>query len=1125
METLQLPRYRLIEETGRGGMGVIYRAHDRLTGNTVALKRVTTPLERLDFHSRSASSSADFQVALAREFRILASLRNPNIIKVLDYGWANNGEPYYTMDWLFPAQTILEAPFTPTDLLAQLLEALAYLHRREVIHRDLKPDNILVVNGVVKVLDFGLALIHGQDDDENMAGTLEYLPPEVLQGEPASTAGDLYAVGVIAYRLLTGKHPFEGTERENLLNRVLLGDPNLSLINGHALYPLIAKLLSRNPKERGTAREAVMMIGGDVALTTGRESFLQAARFVGREGELDHLSTILDRILNGQHGAAVLIGGESGVGKSRLIDELRAEALVAGARVARGGATRESRRAFEMWREPLALLCLERDLSPLDAGVLRSIIPDLAQVIDTPIADPPPLDPLANRSRLIDTITRLFVGDAKPTLIILEDLHWAHDSLDLLKALIHLTHTQPLMVVGNYRDEERPDLPNLLTGAEVIKLARLSREDIAQLSASMIGQTGKNDAVVNLLERESEGNPFFIVEVMRHLADAIGNLDAIGASTVPESLFAGGVRRVLENRLARVAPVVRPILQMAALAGRIIDPVLLATVFKQDLATIEAHLTVAADVAVLEGYEGGWRFAHDKMRESLLENLDEAANRAYSHQLAEAIELLYPDSPEYYATLAQHWANAQQPRKESVYAMKAAERALRTGANQRALTYLERALSLHENGSVVLDNLQYAGLQLQMGQTYLALGMLDKSSEHATRALISADIQDNPTLGGALRQTLRQIRYRFINPKPNLVDATRYRIASQACEVLAQNGFYINDKIGAIYHILLGHNLAERGGESCRPQLLRHTASMLLVMGVIPLHRLAQYYGKRAHRLIQSVDDPAVTTWLHMIEGVYLLGRGQWHNGLTTLQTGMDLAVKSGHVRRQEEIYVMLRHAYHFRGDADDAHHAALQTLMMTERSNTVQGIASAYSALIGGAIRQNAWDEAARYGESALIFYEQSADRGGVMRLNAMMAWVYHNLNQPDKAADFAQIALEMIQDLTSTAFYLVEGYQLLLMYFLSLYEEIPLPEFGDVIDLILKKFKKFSKPFDMAEPILLILIGWRAFLHHDRQATFVALQKAMTTAEKLNMRYEQDFAIQLSQRLLGVIPPYLNR
>lgn len=1118
MDRLQIPRYHLIEETGRGGMGVIYRAHDRLSGNTVALKRVTTPLERLDFHSRSASSSADFQVALAREFRILASLRNPNIIKVLDYGWANNGEPYYTMDWLFPAQNILDAPLAPADSLGQLLEALTYLHRREVIHRDLKPDNILVVNGVVKVLDFGLALLRGQDDEgDGIAGTPEYLPPEVLQGEPASMAGDLYAVGVIAHRLITGKHPFEGGAREHFLNRVLMGDPNLTLLEGHPLRDMVAKLLSRNPHERGTAREALAMLGGNSALSTGRESFLQAARFVGRENELARLSVILERILAGERGAAVLIGGESGVGKSRLLDELRAEALVAGARVARGGATLESRRAFEMWREPLTLLCLERDLSPLDAGVLRVIIPDLAQILGKPITDPPPLEPLANRARLIDALTRLFSVDKKPTVVILEDLHWASDSLDLLKALILLTNTYPLLLVGSYRDEERPDLPTVLAGSETIKLSRLSRTDIAKLSISMIGNAGYSDSVINLLERESEGNPFFIVEVMRHLADAMGNLEAIGASTVPESLFAGGVRRVLETRLNRVSPAVRPVLQVAALAGRVIDPILIAAVFKHDLAHIEADLTIAADVAVLEGYEGGWRFAHDKLREALLGNLDPIAKKSFSHQLAEAIESLYPDSPEYYATLAQHWATAQDAHKESFYAFKAAQRALRAGANNRALMYLERTSHLHESGLAPLNQFQYADLQLQIGQTYLALGMLDKSSEYCTLALKSANIRANATLKGTVAQAIRQLRYRFINPNPSQKDAIRYQIASQACEVVAQNSFYINDKIGGIYHVLLGLNLAERGGDECRSQLLKHTASMMLAMGVVPLHRLAQYYRKRAHKLIENLDDLPVVTWLHLVEGVYLMGRGQWDEGGRVLGQGIVLATESGHVRRQEELYTIQRYAYYFNGDFENSAKTASQLLTLTERSGAVHGMGAAYVGLMGTALKQNRLDEALLYSESAMLFYQQTADRGGAMRLNALTSLLYHLRGEQELGADYAQIALDIMQDLTSTSFYLVEGYQSLLIYFLSQFEETQLPEFDDIIEIILAQFKKFAKPFAIAKPILYMAIGWRAFLKNDRQAALSAFDKAINASELLGMTYEREYVVQLRQRLFG--------
>ena len=90
----------------------------------------------------------------------------------------------------------------------QALQALAYLHRRGILHHDLKPENMLVSDGQVRLLDFGLSITLDQPRGDDISGTLLYLPPEVLDGAPFTAAGDLYAIGVIAYQLLAGRHPF-----------------------------------------------------------------------------------------------------------------------------------------------------------------------------------------------------------------------------------------------------------------------------------------------------------------------------------------------------------------------------------------------------------------------------------------------------------------------------------------------------------------------------------------------------------------------------------------------------------------------------------------------------------------------------------------------------------------------------------------------------------------------------------------------------------------------------------------------------------------------------------------------------------------------------------------------------
>jgi predicted ATPase len=716
-------RYILREQLGSGGMGAVYRAEDRLTGQTVALKRVTTPAEQLSFSMRDQFT--DLRIALANEFQTLASLRHPHVISVLDYGFLNDGQPFFTMTLLEDSQTLLEAaqgkPLAEQiTLLMQTLQALAYLHRRGIIHRDLKPANVLVSDGQVRVVDFGLSLVSEDSHRGGIAGTMAYIAPEVLRGSSVSEASDLYAVGVMAYEIFAGQHPFPLDDMTRLVMAVIQQTPDMSRIDLNPdAVSVIARLMAKSPQERYSDAYTVIQAlshatGFPIPAETAaiRESFLQAAKFVGREAELAQLTAALDAI--NSEGSAWLIGGESGVGKSRLMEELRTRALVRGATVMRGQAISEGSVSFQLWREILRRLVLMTPVDDYEASILKGLIPEIERLLGRKVADAPKMDAAGSLRALITTVLTLFRRQTQPTVLLLEDLQWSEESLDILEALVRGVYALPLLIVGNYRDDEAPQLPARLPQMQSMKLQRLNTHAIAQLSASMLGSTGRKSEVLDLLERETEGNVFFLVETVRTLAEDAGKLELVGTRTLPETIFAGGVRRVIQRRLEQVSAGSRSLLNLAAVAGRALDLSVLQTLSGED--SLENWLIECANVAVLEMRDGKWRFSHDKLREALIEALPDSDLPLLHRRVAEAITTVYGD--EAAASLAYHWRMANDAVREAHYAELAGMSALKANAFREAREYLRRAVELVSTQESDEKHKRLPWLKYHLGDAY-----------------------------------------------------------------------------------------------------------------------------------------------------------------------------------------------------------------------------------------------------------------------------------------------------------------------------------------------------------------------------------------------------------------------
>lgn len=260
-------RYRLAEPVGSGGMAVVWRARDEVLGRDVAVKLLAGDL----------AADAGSRARIRAEAQSIARLSHPNITSVHDYGEnPQDGTRYVVMELLsgqLLSARLREKPMSwrrATQIGAQIAAALAAAHERHVVHRDIKPTNIMLTAAGVKVMDFGVAGLAGSpesDGEETVFGTPAYLAPERLIGDTVVPATDVYALGVLLYRCLTDRLPWDAdTPTQMLANHVYEQPIPLPLIEG--LPPIVVGLVNRclekDPDDRPTAQECARILA-DVA--------------------------------------------------------------------------------------------------------------------------------------------------------------------------------------------------------------------------------------------------------------------------------------------------------------------------------------------------------------------------------------------------------------------------------------------------------------------------------------------------------------------------------------------------------------------------------------------------------------------------------------------------------------------------------------------------------------------------------------------------------------------------------------------------------------------------------------------------------------------------------------------
>ena len=478
-------------------------------------------------------------------------------------------------------------------------------------------------------------------------------------------------------------------------------------------------------------------------------SLYPIGEFVGRDEELALLRAGLDQACAGL-GRLILLAGEPGIGKTRTADELAADARLRGARVLWGRCYEgEGAPIFWPWTQIIRALAQSSDRATLraDLGAGAADVAQLAPEVGEQLPGlptPPPLEPGQARFRLFDSVTTFLTTAARrqPLMLVLDDLHWAdHSSLLLLRFLSRELGSTRLLALGTYRDTEI-SRAHPLTGilADLIRepatqrihLRGFGRDEVARFMTLTADQEPPAD-LITTITRETEGNPFFITEVVRLLL-AEGRLRHPRGGAPARLPLPQSVREVIGRRLAHLSDHCNQTLTAAAVIGREFDLALVRRVVQFDATTLLEALEEAETariIVALAGAPGRYAFSHALVRETLYEDLP-ATRRARLHgQVGEALEEVHEaDRVMHLSELAHHFAQAiatGDAGKAVAYARQAGARAVEQLAYEEAAEHFQRALA-------ALETLG-AGTTVDRCETLLALGDAQLKSGDPQQAL------------------------------------------------------------------------------------------------------------------------------------------------------------------------------------------------------------------------------------------------------------------------------------------------------------------------------------------------------------------------------------------------------
>lgn len=840
-------RYELLNALGAGGMGAVYRALDRLSGRVVSLK--------IAHGGPAARATVD------REFRMLSELRHPHLLEVLDYGLDDAEGPFLVSALYENAQDLTAAAESrplPARmvLVAQLGAALAYLHAHGVLHRDIKPANVVVVDGHLRLLDFGISVDEHDPLAGRRAGTLGYMAPEVAAGAAPTRASDLWSFGVVAAEVLLG---------------AVGGRFEVGASGGASdelegiLAPLLAPVPEARP-ERLDETVAQLQRLAQQSPASAQAAAYRSPRFIGRTRELARLADATLRLAQGQ-GGTLRFEGPSGVGKSRLLERIRTQALLGGLPVVAIAGDRVEAGARSVWRPAIGWWVANGRVDPMARAAFARLEPSLADAMAAPSA--PAVTPAESADQLLVAFSFAAEQANRPLLLIIDDAERL-GPLDrrVLDVLCRASARAPLFVLCTSTDGA------VGLGGEAAALGPLDALDAERLARAL----GLSDAAMAL----HEGNPGALVDIA---TDPGGEGSSVGRA---------------ERRVAALSAPAAGVLTAAAVLGGDLDDELLRAVLAPALA-------VQVDDAVAEGLRVGVltrareraRVANPRCAALLAARMDAgtagALRRAAAGRLAERV----PAPSRVIAGLYEACGDAAA----------AAPWLRRAGQDALALGDLADGAALLERAGPPDGAADAADWSYQIGEARYFLGQRD-AAEARLRGAVAA-------VGPAAPRSTAGWSGFFAWEVARLLLPTFFRRRAAAnlapaMHTLALCAYSDSRPFTGTLFLLGGLNHALAWAEFTQVTVL--LSSLHLTFGTVGLHGAARALQRRVERARMQLATPEDAYGAYISEAFYLVGVGEWEQARARAGVAEQAARAIGKLRTADEALLALAWCEQARG-------------------------------------------------------------------------------------------------------------------------------------------------------------------------------------------------------------------